>query len=211
MVVRHIVCNEEDSWYSSLVTAGSSHFGRPTIKTTRSARDRTTVLRRVLLAPTDGLAIVIGWWQSHPAAALRQIILQQDGGRGLLVYDPDQMKLLLLFAETIARWTTSVWHGCQHVLMRAESSQTQRQRATADRLHALRLLRLVANFHQRVTTQLNRLALCSELRRSAELKRTAMLLLLGQRRLALPRELVMDIMDKAYPALPPRRAVVHRL
>ena len=204
LVVRNIVRNEEDAWYSSLVSAGSSHFGRPTIKTTRSARDGT-VLRRVLLAPTDSLAIVIGWWQSHPAAALRQVLFQQDGGRGLLVYNADHLRLLLLFSETIARWATSVWHGCMHTLRHVESSHAQRQRATADHLHAWRLLRLVANFHQRVKAQLNRLALCSELKRSVALKRASMLLLLCQRRFALPREVVQLILDKAYgPGLPPR-------
>ena len=205
LVVRHVFRNEEDAWYSSLVSAGSSHFGRPTIKTTRSARDGT-VLRRVLLAPTDGLAIVIGWFQSHPAAALRQVLLQQDGGRGLLVYDPDQLRLLLLFSETIARWATSVWHGCMHTLRHVESSHAQRQRATADHLHAWRLLRVVANFHQRVKTQLNRLAVCSELKRKVELKRRALLLLLCQRRFGpLPREVLQLILDKAYgPGLPPR-------
>ena len=204
-VARLLVSGHDDAWYNALVTAGSAHFGKSTIKTTKRACDGT-VLRRFLLEPEDGLARAILWFQSQPMAGLRLLLLKQDGRRGLLLYDPAKLKRLLLFADTIGVWVTTVCQGCIHTLRRDDTSHTQRIRARQDQIYAQRLVSLVSRFRQLASTQLTKLGLLHELRWSAELKRAAMLLLLCQRRFALPRELVHLIMDQAYsPALPPRR------
>ena len=87
LVAMHVVAHHED-WYCRLVspcTTAVVHRGAAVVmRTTRRADG--TIARRVLLEPSDGLLRVLQWFHAHPLAAVRRLLLEQDGRRELLAH-----------------------------------------------------------------------------------------------------------------------------
>ena len=204
LVVKHVLSSRD--WYVQLVTAGHAHFGRSVMKTT--LRPDGSVVRRVLLEPENGLTIVSLWWNAHIVAPIRRLLEQQDG-HGLLVHDAGKVQLLVQLCETVSDFLAAVRRGCAHVLQVAEATAEGRRLAQAHAVFARRLAVKVARLHKVCIAQRTKLSMLREFRQLMARKRSVAALLIChgelRQRMGLPPELLQLILNRAYPALPPRQ------